>query len=65
METQFLVPTETYAEKVRQVLARAGIGFSLRRVTGKDGCSFSFRSAAPPAQVEQLLSRAHIPYRTG
>ena len=65
METKFLVPTETYAEKARQVLARAGIGFSLQRVSGRDGCAFSFRAAAAPAQIEALLNRARIPYRTG
>lgn len=63
METQFDVPTETYAEKAKLLLARAGIRWSMQRVTGKNGCSFRFTAGADAPYVTGLLTRGRIPYR--
>lgn len=65
METKILIPTETYAEKTKQVLERARIRWVMQRITAKEGCSFRFSVTAPAGTVTALLESARIPYRIG
>ena len=65
METQFMIPSETYAEKTKRVLERAKIRWRAQRFTAPDGCSYRFTAFAPPAAVYPLLRAAGIPAQAG
>lgn len=64
METHFVVSTETYAEKARQLLERYRYRFRMQKITAASGCAFHFRVNAPAAAVFALLSSGGIPYQT-
>ena len=40
METHFVVSTETYAEKARQLLERYRYRFRMQKITAASGCAF-------------------------
>ena len=64
METHFVISTETYAEKARQILERYRYRFRMHRITAASGCAYHFRVNAPAAAVFALLNAAGIPYQT-
>ena len=65
MDTQFLISSETYAEKTKRVLERAHIRWRVQRFTAPEGCTFRFTVPAPPAVVYPLLQAARIPVQAG
>ncbi|MBR3449031.1 MAG: hypothetical protein IKH27_14635 [Oscillospiraceae bacterium] len=64
METHFVIPSETYAEKARQLLERYRYRFRMQKITAASGCAFHFRVNAPAAAVFALLNAGGIPYQT-
>ena len=65
METHFVISSETYAEKARQLLERYRYRFRMHKTTAAAGCAYHFRVSAPAAVIFALLSSGGIPYQTG
>ncbi len=65
METVFLVPTETYAEKTKRLLAQYRLPYHMQRVTAAEGCTARFVVRHSPDVVLSLLRGSRIPYRSG
>ena len=65
MDTQFMIHSETYAEKAKRVLERAQIRWRVQRFTAPEGCTFRFTVSAPPSAVHPLLRSAGIPVQAG
>lgn len=63
METRFLLPTETYAEKAKRLLESHRLPFHVKRMTTSEGCTFAFRVNAPPETVFPLLQQYGLPFQ--
>ena len=63
METQFVVMSDTYAEKARQLLERYRYRFRMHKVTSAAGCAYHFRVSGTADAVFALLTSGGIPYR--
>ena len=64
METHFVVMSETYAEKARQLRERYRYRFRMQRITASSGCAYHFRVSAEAGSILPLLSSAGIPYQS-
>ncbi len=64
MVTHFVVQSETYAEKVKRLLAQYRFRYQVRKVTAAAGCSYQFTVSGEPSAVFALLSDRQIPYQT-
>lgn len=64
MDTQFVVASETYAEKTRRLLDRYRYRYRLTKTTGASGCTYRFKVSGASEPIFALLSTHGIPFET-
>lgn len=64
MDTQFVVASETYAEKTRRLLERYRYRFRMTKTTGASGCTYRFKVSGASESIFALLAAHGIPYET-
>lgn len=63
MDIHLIIPTQTYAEKARQLLSRYRYPCRIQKTVTREGCVFRLSAAAEPDDILRLLSANGIPAR--